>query len=70
MPMVYIKCPITQDVVPTNYILADELKLSAHTRKIEIHCPFCNAIHSWDNQNGFFLKPGTAGTRIEGNIEF
>lgn len=57
MPMVYIKCPITEDLVPTNHILPDLDALKAHTKKVLVQCKFCNSLHVWDDKNGFFLSP-------------
>jgi hypothetical protein len=54
--MVYIKCPVTGNIVPTNHILADTEKLEKHiNRHIEVRCEYCNGTHIWDDKNGFFL---------------
>ena len=54
--MVYIKCPVTGNLVQTNYILPDVNKLQEEiNRHIAIACPYCNGVHVWDDGNGFFL---------------
>jgi hypothetical protein len=56
MPMVYIKCPVTGNLVPTNHILPDTQKLEQRiARQIKIECEYCNGVHIWDDTNGFFL---------------
>lgn len=60
--MVYIKCPQTGYLVSTNHIVHDEEKLALPTqRHLEIHCPYCNNIHIWNDKNGFFLSPSDKG---------
>lgn len=59
MPMVYIECPVTGNIVATNHILPDVQKLEQHAnRQITINCEYCNGTHVWDN-NGFFLGTDT-----------
>lgn len=56
MPMVYIECPNTGNIVQTNYILPDLKKLREHiNRNITIECQYCNDVHIWNDENGFFL---------------
>ena len=56
MPMVYIECPTTGNIVQTNYILPDLKKLRDHiNRNIAIECQYCNGVHIWNDENGFFL---------------
>jgi hypothetical protein len=56
MPMVYIKCPVTGNLVQTNYILPDVNKLQENiNRHVTVECPYCNSVHVWDDENGFFL---------------
>ena len=56
MPMVYIECPITGNIVQTNHILPDVKKLREHiNRNIAIECQYCNQTHVWNDENGFFL---------------
>jgi hypothetical protein len=55
MPMVYIQCPITDNLVPTNHILPDIETLKSHTKKVLVECQYCNSLHVWDDKNGFFL---------------
>jgi hypothetical protein len=56
MPMVYIECPVTKNLVQTNYILPDLKKLQQRIlRNIPIQCEYCNGIHIWNDDNGFFL---------------
>lgn len=56
MPMVYIKCPTTGNLVQTNYILPDIQKLRDQVnRNVVIECPYCNSVHVWNDENGFFL---------------
>jgi hypothetical protein len=56
MPMVYIECPATGNLVQTNHILPDLRKLREHiNRNIPIECQYCNQIHIWNDENGFFL---------------
>jgi hypothetical protein len=56
MPMVYIKCPVTGNLVQTNYILPDTNKLEEHiNRHVAVDCPYCNGVHIWNDENGFFL---------------
>jgi hypothetical protein len=56
MPMVYIKCPVTGNLVQTNYILPDTNKLEEHiNRNVAVDCPYCNGVHVWNDENGFFL---------------
>ena len=56
MPMVYIQCPDTGNLVPTNYILPDVRKLKEPIqRHVNVVCHYCNKIHVWNDQNGFFL---------------
>lgn len=56
MPMVYIECPKTGNLLQTNYILPDAKKLEEHIdRNIPITCEYCNSIHIWNDENGFFL---------------
>ncbi|HUQ66712.1 MAG TPA: hypothetical protein VM101_11180 [Flavitalea sp.] len=56
MPMVYIECPETGNLVQTNYILPDIQKLREHiNRNISIECMYCSNVHIWNDENGFFL---------------
>jgi hypothetical protein len=56
MPMVYIKCPVTGNLVPTNHILPDTEKLEKPiNRHVKVECEYCNGVHIWDDKNGFFL---------------
>ena len=56
MPMVYIQCPTTGNLVPTNHILPDLQKLEQPTnRHVKVDCEYCNGVHIWDDENGFFL---------------
>jgi hypothetical protein len=56
MPMVYILCPTTGNLVQTNYILPDVKKLQERIeRNIPINCHYCNDVHIWNDDNGFFL---------------
>lgn len=56
MPMVYIECPVTGNLVATNHILPDVKKLQQPiNRSISIKCTFCNSEHIWNDENGFFL---------------
>jgi hypothetical protein len=56
MPMVYIMCPVTGNLVPTNHILPDTKKLELPIdRQIRIDCAYCDGIHIWTDTNGFFL---------------
>ena len=56
MPMVYIECPTTGNLVQTNYILPDLKKLREHiNRNVAIECHYCNEVHTWNDENGFFL---------------
>ena len=56
MPMVYIECPSTGNIVQTNHSLPDVKKLREHiNRNIAIECQYCNQIHVWNDENGFFL---------------
>ncbi|MBA4166124.1 MAG: hypothetical protein H0X41_01015 [Chitinophagaceae bacterium] len=57
MPLVYIKCPGTGFLVPTNHILPDEASMMEPAdRKVSIECPYCNQIHVWNDTNGLFLS--------------
>ena len=59
MPMVYIECPVTGNIVQTNHILPDIQKLREHiNRNIPIECQYCNQVHFWNDENGFFLGEG------------
>jgi hypothetical protein len=70
MPMVYIECPVTHNLLPTNHILPDTEKLKVPiSRNLLIACPYCNTTHAWNDHNGFFLKPGEIGCLINGVIE-
>ncbi|MEO8583669.1 MAG: hypothetical protein ABI415_07720 [Flavitalea sp.] len=70
MPMVYIKCPVTNNIISTNHIVPDiEQLMKEKGRHFPIECPYCNATHIWNDQNGFFLKPGESGSVISGVIE-
>jgi hypothetical protein len=56
MPMVYIECPGTGNLVQTRHILPDDQKLQeAINRNIPVECPYCNNTHIWNDENGFFL---------------
>jgi hypothetical protein len=56
MPMVYIQCPVTGNLVATNHILPDIQKLDQPSnRQVKIECEYCNGVHIWDDTNGFFL---------------
>lgn len=56
MPMVYIECPVTGNLVATNYILPDLKKLQDPVnRNVAIPCEYCNGEHIWNDENGFFL---------------
>lgn len=56
MPMVYIECPVTGNLVQTNYILPDQKKLHEHiNRNVSVKCSYCNNVHIWNDKNGFFL---------------
>jgi hypothetical protein len=56
MPMVYIECPVTGNLVQTNHILPDIKKLREHiNRNVPINCQYCAQIHIWNDENGFFL---------------
>lgn len=60
MPMVYIECPETGNLVATNYILPDLKKLQERiNRNILIQCEYCNGQHVWNDENGFFLGENT-----------
>jgi hypothetical protein len=61
MPMVYLECPLTGNLVATNYILPDLKKLQEPiSRNIPIHCDYCNGTHVWNDENGFFLGENAA----------
>lgn len=65
MPMVYIQCPVTNDAISTNHIVADLEKLdTAINRNLPIACPACNGVHIWNDKNGFFLTPGAKSAII------
>jgi hypothetical protein len=56
MPMVYIQCPVTGNIVPTNHIPPDIQKLEMPiNRHVKVDCEYCNGVHYWDDENGFFL---------------
>jgi hypothetical protein len=56
MPMVYIECPVTGNLVQTNYILPDVQKLREHiNRHVAVECHYCDGVHIWNDENGFFL---------------
>jgi hypothetical protein len=56
MPMVYIQCPVTGNIVPTNHILPDNQKLEQPAnRHVKVECEYCKTVHIWDDENGFFL---------------
>ena len=56
MPMVYIECPSTGNLVQTNYILPDINKLRENiNRHVAVTCEYCNQVHIWNDENGFFL---------------
>jgi hypothetical protein len=56
MPMVYIECPVTGNLVATNHILPDLQKLEEPgNRQVKVNCEYCNGVHIWNDENGFFL---------------
>jgi hypothetical protein len=56
MPMVYIQCPVTGNVLATKHILPDVQKLEQPAnRHVKVECEYCNGSHIWDDENGFFL---------------
>lgn len=69
MPMVYIECPTTGEVISTNHIVADTEKLRHRSdKKVLVACPACGSEHVWTEQNGFFLTPAEASSRSNGAI--
>jgi len=66
MPMVYIKCPATRNIVATNHILPDIEKLEVPSnRHVKVECEYCGGVHIWDDHNGFFLGDGPREDDIE-----
>lgn len=56
MPMVYIECPVTGNLLATDHILPDLQKLEQPSnRNVQVECEFCGGTHIWNDENGFFL---------------
>lgn len=53
MPEIYIRCPRTNLNLGTG-IVVDNLEAIVLIDN-SVTCPHCNEIHTWSNQDGFFL---------------
>jgi hypothetical protein len=53
MPMILIKCPVTQEPLPTNMSMERESFELADLSKNSTSCPHCGGIHIWDKKDAW-----------------
>ena len=54
MPIMYIKCPVTQKILSTGIDAYDIIPETLIAQ--EISCFYCDQIHTWKAEHVFFLK--------------
>jgi hypothetical protein len=53
MPMILIKCPVTQEPLPTNMSMEGESFELSDLSRNSTSCPHCGGIHIWDKKDAW-----------------
>jgi hypothetical protein len=56
MPMILIKCPVTQEPLPTNMSMERESFELSDLSRNSTSCPHCGGIHIWDKKDAWLEK--------------